>query len=245
MKDGERQSSGAIVLYATTVCDGATGCPARRAGQYRNQQQIGDRQMTDYQYRESGGADAGAPLFVVFHGTGGDENQFFDLAGELLPGARVVAPRGNVSEGGALRYFRRTGEGVYDMDDLHKRTAQMAEFVAARRAESSPRQVIGLGYSNGANILASVQFASPTLFDASILMHPLIPFTPALAEFSGRSVLITAGQRDPMAPGAMTQALHDYFAANGASVHLAWHPGGHELRQEELRATQDFLAALG
>ena len=197
--------------------------------------------MADYDYREGKGTDEGAPLFLVFHGTGGDENQFFDLAGQLLPGARVVAPRGDVSEGGALRYFRRTGEGVYDMDDLRLRTAQMTAFVTARKAEGHPQRVVGLGYSNGANILAAVQFAAPGLFDATVLMHPLIPFTPPAADFTGRSVLITAGERDPMAPAAVTQGLHDYFVAHNAATSLFWHAGGHELRQEELREAQAFL----
>lgn len=200
--------------------------------------------MADYHYRECKGADAASPLFVVLHGTGGDEDQFFDLAGQLLAGARVVAPRGDVSEGGALRYFRRTAEGVYDMDDLRLRTAQMVDFVTARKAESKPQKVIGLGYSNGANILAAVQFAAPALFDATVLMHPLIPFTPPQVDLSGRSVLITAGQRDPIAPATTTQALSDYFARNGAASKLFWHPGGHELRQEELREAQGFLASL-
>ncbi|MCR6672035.1 alpha/beta hydrolase [Devosia ginsengisoli] len=200
--------------------------------------------MADYHYREGKGATTQAPLFLVFHGTGGDENQFFDLAGQLLPGARVVAPRGDVSEGGALRYFRRTGEGVYDMDDLALRVAQMVAFVEARKAEGNAAQVVGLGYSNGANILAAVQFAAPGLFDASVLMHPLIPFSPPKVDFAGKRVLITAGQRDPMAPAAMTQGLSDYFAGQGAETKLFWHPGGHELRQEELRETQAFLSGL-
>lgn len=196
--------------------------------------------MAQYHFRANA-AGEGAPLFLVFHGTGGDENQFFDLAGELLPGARIVAPRGDVSEGGALRYFRRTGNGVYDMDDLALRTRQMIEFVGARKAVAGPGQVVGLGYSNGANILASVQFAAPELFDATVLMHPLIPFTPPAADFAGRQVLITAGQRDPMAPAGVTQGLADYFEANGARTELVWHAGGHELRPEELRAAQAFL----
>jgi len=200
--------------------------------------------MADYHYREGKGADATSPLFLVFHGTGGDENQFFDLAGELLAGARVVAPRGDVSEGGALRYFRRTAEGVYDMDDLRLRTGQMIDFIRARKAEGTHRQVIGLGYSNGANILAAVQFAAPDLFDAAVLMHPLIPFIPAGADFAGRHVLITAGKRDPIAPAQATQALSDYFAGNGAETALFWHAGGHELRPEELREAQSFLGAL-
>ena len=198
--------------------------------------------MAEYFYREAKGS-AGAPLFLVFHGTGGDENQFFELASQLLPGARIIAPRGDVSEGGALRYFRRTGEGRYDMADLAVRTGQMVEFVKARIADSKPAKVIGLGYSNGANILASVQFAAPELFDASVLMHPLIPFAPPTAPgLKGRRVLITAGKRDPIAPAPATQQLADYFTGQGAATTLFWHEGGHELRPEEMRETQRFLA---
>ncbi|MDF2799064.1 MAG: alpha/beta hydrolase, partial [Devosia sp.] len=186
-------------------------------------------------YRDTPGAEAKAPLFVLFHGTGGDENQFFGLGSQLLPGARVVTPRGDVSEGGALRFFRRTGEGVYDMDDLWARVADMATFIEARRAESQPSKLVGLGYSNGANILAALQFVRPELFDASVLMHPLIPFAPpASPGLAGRQVLLTAGRRDPMVPAGGTEALEQYFAGQGAQTRLFWHEGGHELRQEEL-----------
>ena len=125
------------------------------------------------------------------------------------------------------------------MEDLKVRTTAMADFVREQVGEAS--KVIGLGYYNGANILASVQFAAPDLFDNTILMHPLIPFVPPKADFSGRRVLITAGRRNPMAAAAVTQSLADYFAANGAETRLAWHEGGHELRNEELAAIQTFI----
>jgi phospholipase/carboxylesterase len=197
--------------------------------------------MAHYRFRADPVTDAAAPVIFLFHGTGGDENQFFELAGHVLPGARRVAPRGDVSEHGALRYFRRTGEGVYDMADLAQRTAAMTEFVRDQIGTDRPSRVLGLGYSNGANILASVQFAAPDLFDTTILMHPLIPFAPAPADFSGRKVLITAGRRDPIAPAGATQALADYFIANGAQTQLAWHEGGHEVRNEEVAAIEAFL----
>lgn len=98
----------------------------------------------------------GQPIFFVFHGTGGDENQFFTFASELLPDATIVSPRGDVSEHGAARFFKRTGEGVYDMADLARATEKMAGFVKALATEHQASQVIGLGYSNGANILANV-----------------------------------------------------------------------------------------
>jgi phospholipase/carboxylesterase len=197
--------------------------------------------MSQYQFRADDGAKSQAPVIFLFHGTGGDENQFYELAGQLLPGARRVAPRGDVNEHGALRYFRRTGEGVYDMDDLARRTLNMADFVREQIGAERPARVVGLGYSNGANILASVMFAAPDLFDSAILMHPLIPFTPPAADFSRRKVLITASRRDPIAPAASTQALSDYFAHAGAQSQLAWHDGGHEIRQDELSAIQRFL----
>lgn len=190
------------------------------------------------------GASADAPALFLFHGTGGDEHQFTDLAAELLPGARRIGVRGDVSEGGALRYFRRLAEGRYDMADLARATAKMSGFVASLTAgEPKPAEVIGLGYSNGANILASVLFEAPERFDRAVLMHPLIPFTPAPQPgLKGKRVLITAGRRDPIAPAPATEALADYLKGQGADVILAFHDGGHDLRREELLAIRDFLA---
>ena len=196
-----------------------------------------------YVYRERV-LTPGAPLLFLFHGTGGDEDQFFDVGGQLLPGAHLLAIRGDVSEHGALRYFRRTAEGIYDMADLKLRTAKMTDFLKAHIGEKRPSAVYGLGYSNGANILASVMFGAPELFDGAVLMHPLIPFLPApTAGLKDRRVLITAGQRDPIAPAIATEGLADYFSAQGAAVTTHWHQGGHELRQEEFAAARTFLTA--
>lgn len=192
-------------------------------------------------HKTAGGAPGG-PLLFVFHGTGGDENQFLSLGADLLPGATVVAPRGDVTESGAARYFRRTGEGVYDMADLARATEKMAAFVSVWKEEAKPSSVVGLGYSNGANILASVLFARPDLFDAAVLMHPLIPFEPLVdGTLAGSRVLITAGRRDPICPPDMTQALEAGLLKNSAEVELLWHDGGHEIRPSEIYGAQAFL----
>jgi phospholipase/carboxylesterase len=195
----------------------------------------------DYIHIDRPGASPDAPVLYLFHGTGGDEHQFLDLGSELVPGARTIGVRGDVSEGGALRYFRRLGEGRYDMADLARATDKLSGFVAATRGSASA--AYGFGYSNGANILASVLFTAPERFDRAVLLHPLIPFVPApQSGLMGKRVLITAGRRDPMASVAATEALLDYFTANGAEAELVWHEGGHELRREELLAAREFLA---
>ncbi|EPX78181.1 alpha/beta hydrolase [Litoreibacter arenae] len=186
----------------------------------------------------------GAPVIFAFHGTGGNEHQFFDLAQQMLPDAGVVSPRGDVSEHGAARFFRRTGEGVYDMDDLAKRTEAMADFIKAHAASAPSSPVYGFGYSNGANILASVVMKHPDLFDRVGLLHPLIPWEPKAAPaLTGKRVLITAGRRDPICPWPESQRLIDWFGAQGADVATEVHEGGHELQQQEVSALHSFLTA--
>ncbi|MGN6764174.1 MAG: alpha/beta hydrolase [Rhizobiaceae bacterium] len=195
-----------------------------------------------YSYAERKGVPGGA-LFLTFHGTGGDEHQFTGLAAQLMPDATVISPRGDVSEYGAARFFRRTGEGAYDMADLALRTKKMKRFVADLKAKHSPSRVIGLGYSNGANILASVLFEAAGLFDDAVLMHPLIPFeppeNPALEDIR---ILITAGRNDPICPPPLTERLGDYFRRQGAELRLKWHDGGHGIEPVEIAAIRDFLA---
>ncbi|MCX7565001.1 alpha/beta hydrolase [Sulfitobacter sp. F26169L] len=199
---------------------------------------------TDTYYAKTKAPATGAPLIFAFHGTGGDENQFFGLAEQIAPQAGIVSPRGDVSEGGAARFFRRTGEGVYDMDDLAKRTETMARFIAAHKAAHPETPVYGFGYSNGANILASVAMNHPDLFDRIGLLHPLIPWSPdAVPALSGKRILITAGQRDPICPWPESARLIDWFEAQGADVTTEIHEGGHDLRQSELVALQSLLVA--
>ena len=187
----------------------------------------------------------GGPLLFVFHGTGGDEAQLVSLGRDLVPQATIISPRGDVSEHGAARFFRRTGEGVYDMDDLARATGKMAEFVKAHVEAAKPSVVLGLGYSNGANILASLVFAMPTLFDASVLMHPLIPFEPEInGSLAGRHILVTAGKRDPICPPNLTTRLEAYLRADGADVTVEWHEGGHEVRPNEIEAARRLFAGI-
>lgn len=197
--------------------------------------------MADYINVDIPGASEGAPALFLFHGTGGDEHQFTDLAAELKPGARRIGVRGDVSEGGALRYFKRVGEGRYDMADLSRATKKLAAWVPVA-APSGER--IALGYSNGANIIAATLFEAPETFDVAVIMHPLIPFTPAPQPgLKGKKIIITAGRRDPIAPVHSAELLVQYLKEQGANVTLFWHEGGHEIWREELLAIRDFLNA--
>jgi phospholipase/carboxylesterase len=186
----------------------------------------------------------GGPLLFVFHGTGGSEQQFPTLGRELLPTATIVSPRGDVSEHGAARFFRRTAEGVYDMEDLARAARKMAGFVSAHVERAGAEATFALGYSNGANILAATLFLEPDLFDRVVLMHPLIPFEPHVAgSIAGKPVLVTAGRRDPICPTDVTSRLIAHLRGLEADVVLEWHEGGHEIRTSEIDAARRFLSA--
>ena len=184
----------------------------------------------------------GAPVIFAFHGTGGDEHQFFELIDRELPAAGIVSPRGDVSEMGANRFFRRTGEGVYDMADLAQRTAKMTAFIRAHKERVAGHPIFGLGYSNGANILAAVAFEHPDLFDRICLMHPLIPWVPEdNPALSAVKVLVTAGENDPICPLPKTKDLIGFFQKQGSETAAYFHPGGHEVRPDEMMTALTFL----
>lgn len=186
--------------------------------------------------------DPKAPLVFAFHGTGGDEHQFTGLIGQILPDAGIIAPRGDVSEQGANRFFRRRAEGLYDMEDLAARTTRMTAFLRAHVQVNPDRPIFALGYSNGANILASVMLQAPVLFDRVVLMHPLIPWTPQdQPGLNGRQVLVTAGRRDPICPLPRTEALTGWLKDQGTELEVAMHDGGHEITQNELNRVAAFL----
>lgn len=198
--------------------------------------------LNSYHHFAKPAADAAAPLVFSFHGTGGDEHQFTGLITQILPAAGIIAPRGDVSEQGANRFFRRQAEGLYDKADLAARTTRMSAFLAAHKAANSGRAVYALGYSNGANILASVLFKAPDLFDRVVLMHPLIPWTPApQPRLKDKDILITAGRRDPICPLPQTQSLSNWLRDQGARLDLALQDGGHAVSPAELAEMTNFL----
>jgi phospholipase/carboxylesterase len=185
----------------------------------------------------------GGPLLFLFHDAGGSENDLIPLARQLLPGAGIVAPRGDVTQDGVVRFFRSREEAAYDMGDLALRTRKMAAFVRAHRNAARPCWTLGLGHANGANILAAVMFHDPTLFDGAVLMRPLIPYAPIVnGDLAGRRILVTATRDDPLSPDFLISRLSAHLQAARADLAVSWHVGGHEIGPSEVEATRRFLA---
>jgi predicted esterase/catechol 2,3-dioxygenase-like lactoylglutathione lyase family enzyme len=187
---------------------------------------------------------AGNVTLLLLHGTGGDEDDLIPLGRMLLPGAAILSPRGRVMEGTAARFFRRLAEGVLDQEDLARRTEELATFVeAAAVTYGFDREgMIAVGFSNGANIAASLLLRRPGLLRGAVLLSPMVPFEPEEpAALAGTHVFIGAGRTDRMVPAEQSERLARLLGDGGAEVTLHWEPGGHGITENEVLAAQRWI----
>lgn len=183
---------------------------------------------------------------LLLHGTGGDENDLIPLGDLIDPSANLLSPRGQVLEHGMPRFFRRLAEGVFDLDDLRKRTQGLADFVdgAARQYGFPTAGVTAVGFSNGANIAASMLLLRPGLVRHAILLRAMVPLEPApLPDLTGTRVFLAGGMQDPIIPPSNTERLAELLRSAGADVALHWSPVGHQLTRADVDAAREWRSA--
>ena len=193
------------------------------------------------------GENETVPTLLLLHGTGGNEEDLVDLGEALAPGVAFLSPRGKVSEYGAPRFFRRLAEGVFDHEDLVFRTHELAGFVeaASEKYGFDPSKVVAVGYSNGANVAASMILLHPGLLRAAVLFRAMVPFEPEVTpDLSGMPVFIAAGRTDRMIPPDNTQRLADILLEAGADVDLRWRDTGHPLTYEDVAEAKAWLSEV-
>jgi predicted esterase len=184
-------------------------------------------------------------VLLMLHGTGGDESDLVPLGRMLRPGAAILSPRGNVLEHGMPRFFRRLAEGVFDLDDLARRTDELNTFIddASRQYGFDRAKVVAVGFSNGANIAASLMLRHPGALTRAILLSPMVPFEPETdGGLTGTRVFIGGGRNDPIAPPTQANRLAELLRDRGADVTTYFHAGGHTLTNDELAAAQTWLS---
>jgi phospholipase/carboxylesterase len=184
---------------------------------------------------------------LLLHGTGGNERDLIPLGRELDPSAALLSPRGKVLENGMPRFFRRIAEGVFDLEDLRKRTNELADFVAAAAQHYAfvSDHVIVVGYSNGANIAASMLLLRPEILRGAVLFRAMVPLVPErLPELSSVLVWIGAGSEDPIIPTSEAQRLVELLRRAGADVTIRFFNAGHGLTNDDLEAARHWLGEL-
>lgn len=192
-----------------------------------------------------GASGASSPTVLLLHGTGDDESDLISLGTELAPGASLLSPRGQVSERGMPRFFRRLADGAFDEADIRARVPQLAAFVRSASAtyRFALESLFALGYSNGANMAASLMLLEPGVLRGAVLMRAVMPVEPIQRpDLEGTAVLISAGRLDPSSPAMRTQRLADALSAAGAEVTLRWQSAGYELVPGDLEDARAWLS---
>lgn len=193
------------------------------------------------------GTRTGVTPVLLLHGTGGNEDDLITLGQTLAPGVPLLSPRGQVLENGMPRYFRRLGEGVFDLDDLRFRADQLARFLVEARRTYDLGEVppIAVGFSNGANMAAALLLLHPGSLSAAVLFRAMVPLVPTpLPPLQEVRVLVAAGRYDPIARPEKSQALADLLAEAGAEVTLHWTRAGHNLTRDDLDAAERWMTAV-
>ncbi len=181
---------------------------------------------------------------LLLHGTGGDERDMGALGRIVAPAFGQLAPRGQVLEGAAHRFFRRLAEGVFDVPDLRRRAGELADWVVAAAAHYriDRSRLAAVGYSNGANIASAMLFLRPDAFGDAVLLRPMVPFEPDPAiDLVGRRILALGGSLDPVTPPDHLDRLADLLSRRGASVERRVTPAGHGLVRADLEAVARWL----
>ncbi len=181
---------------------------------------------------------------LLLHGTGGNERDLIPLGREIDPTAAILSPRGKILENGMPRFFRRLAEGVFDLEDLKKRTNELAAFVAAAAQHYgfASDKVVAIGYSNGANIAASLLLVRPGTVHAAILFRAMVPLVPEkLPDLSLLRVWIGAGNQDAIIPTSETQRLVELLRNARTDVTIRFFTGGHNLTNHEIEIARDWL----
>ncbi|RYG74196.1 alpha/beta hydrolase [Lentibacillus lipolyticus] len=184
------------------------------------------------------GSDQTKATLLLLHGTGGTEQDLLPLAEQIDNEANVLSVRGNVSENGMPRFFKRLAEGVFDEEDLVARTRELNEFLDDSAAEYGfdRNRIIAIGYSNGANIASSLLFHYQDALKGAILHHPMVPRKGVeLPNLSGKNVFIGAGTNDPICPSQESEELKTLLENAGANVKIHWEDMGHQLSMGEVK----------
>jgi phospholipase/carboxylesterase len=181
------------------------------------------------------------PLLLLLHGTGGTEHDLFFLGEAIDPEASLLGVRGNVTESGMNRYFRRLAEGVFDENDLGYRTKELIAFLddASKEYGFDRNNIVVIGYSNGANIAGSMIYSFNDAVKGAILHHPMVPFrNRQLPDLHSLPVFIGAGTNDPLCAPEESTELKATLEGAGSDVSIYWGNAGHSLTNEEVVAAK-------
>lgn len=192
-----------------------------------------------------GNADASAPLVVLLHGRGSDEQEILSLAPHLGAGPAFVAVRAPIAEGGGYAWFANRGVGRPVAESLR---STMDWFHAWLDQVAPPgRPVLLIGFSGGAAFAGGLVLDDPARYAGAAVLHGTLPFDAGLPTGPGRlahlPMFVAQGDADVVIPRELLDRTWSYvLSESGAPTVAHRHPGDHQLTADTMHALRDWVA---
>ncbi|MGK9044827.1 alpha/beta hydrolase [Mammaliicoccus vitulinus] len=180
-------------------------------------------------------------LIVLFHGTGGNQYQLLPFSGELFPEANVLSMQGRVGEGKERRFFAPLNHNELDRNDFNKQTGAFVEFWNSFIKAYTFKNVIFLGYSNGANFILGTLEHDIVNIDHILLLHPSNLAYNITKSYQDTSLIITTGSNDYLTVPGKVKALSEALQPQFKHVQFKLLDGGHELDETEIKLLKTIL----
>jgi phospholipase/carboxylesterase len=195
------------------------------------------------------GSDApDAPLVVLLHGRGSDENALIGLAEGLPADVAYAAPRGPIAlPDGGHTWFENEGLGRPRPDSLAGSITRVRGWLDL--VAPAPRPVVVAGFSAGALFGGALTLLDPSRYAGFALLLGALPLAAGLAienePWTGLPVLAVHAERDEvMPPELMAETWRWVHQDSGAMVTSMRTAGGHAVTSETAAAVAAWLTGL-
>lgn len=181
-------------------------------------------------------------LFVLFHGTGGNEYSLLFLTGELNAQASIHSYLGNVSKNIYRRYFAPLEDGVLNREDYNARIDAFFDNWDFSLKEKF-KKITFIGYSNGANFILGLLGRNPELANAFILLHPSnLGYT--FTKESNIDIFMSVGASDPLVPAGDIMQLKQEMLPYFKNLEVKLLDGNHAVSDAEIDVIKKWYQNL-
>lgn len=179
-------------------------------------------------------------LFVLFHGTGGNESDLLFLTGELDSHASAISFLGNVGTGKNRRFFNPLVNGKVNKQDYSERIDKFLKNWDLMDI-SKYKNITFIGYSNGANFTLGLLEKRPDIANTTILLHPSNFDWQFTKKPEKNKIIATTGALDLMAPAAdVVKLKNQLLNIEYDNFEIILLDSGHELTEIEIEKLKEI-----
>ncbi len=194
-----------------------------------------------------GSTDPSAPLVVLLHGRGSNEQDIIGLADQLPTGPAYAAVRAPIAEGGGYAWFANRGIGRPVAESLRSTMDWFRDWLDGAAPDGRP--VVLVGFSGGAAFAGGLLLDDPARYAGTAVLFGTLPFDAGVPmtphRLDGAPVLVIHGDQDTVIPRELLDRTWSYLEGDAASITTAVRdPGGHGISTAALSNLQDWLSAV-